>query len=257
MKKQNIIIVMALVVLSIASCKKDEDNKPVDTPSTSSKVHVEMESVDMDEVAIQLGKVYTTSKGDSVNFDFIRYWVSNIEFVREDGSSWKEENSYRLIEKTSNKLREDFEITVPTGKYKSIRFSIGVAPNQNSSLDSIIGELDATLGMSWNWNTGYIFMKNEGSYYNSDSMAYVPYMYHIGMDANYKTLTLDLPVAMNFESGAEYETHIAYRALNIFSDPHAMDLKANPILKVGPADQTAKAAGNYAGAFELHHFMKK
>lgn len=256
MKKYIITFAVLAMVLAVA-CKKEKDTTPTNTPSTQSKIHIEMEAVDGDEVAIQLGKIYTTAIGDSVTFDFIRYWVSNLELVREDGTVWSEENSYRLIERTSSKLREDFSLEVPPGKYKSVRFSIGVAPNQNSSLDSVIGELDATLGMSWNWNTGYIFMKNEGTFYNSDSMSFQPYMYHLGMNANYKTLTLDFPMVTELSAGAEYETHIAYRALNIFGDPNAMDLKANPILKVGPADQTAKAAENYSGAFELHHFMKK
>jgi len=259
MKKLNLLLSLTMMVLVIASCKKDDDTKtPEPTPSTkNSTVHFTFQPVDNDEVAINLGEIYTTPTGDSVSFDFIRYWISNIEFVKEDGSVWKESASYRLMEKTNKKIREEFDISVPTGKYKAVRFSIGVAPNQNSSLDSIIGELDATTGMNWTWNTGYIFMKNEGSFYNSDSMGYAHYKYHIGTDANYKTITFDFPVLTDFTEGAEIESHIIYKALNIFSVPHAMDLKSNPALMVGPADLTAKAAGNYSAAFELHHFMKK
>jgi len=259
MKKYYLMVVTALVLLTIASCKKDNDTASTPAPnvSTTSKVHFEVQSVDMDEVGINLGDIYTTPTGDSVSFDFIRYWISNIEFVKEDGSTWKESNSYRLMENTNKKFREEFEVDVPVGKYKAVRFSIGVAPNQNSSLDSIIGELDASTGMNWTWNTGYIFMKNEGSFYNSDSMGYTHYKYHIGTDANYKTITLDLPMLTDFTDGAEFDSHIIYKALNIFSTPHAMDLKSDPALMVGPADLTAKAAANYADAFELHHFMKK
>lgn len=246
-----------MMALVIASCKKDDDTK-LEPPYTAgnSRIFFEIESVDSDEVALELGKVYTTSNMDSVRFDAIRYWLSNIEFIREDGSIWKEENSYRLIENSDKNVREAFDMLVPVGKYKGVRYSIGVAPNQNSSLDSIIGELNANLGMSWNWNTGYIFMKNDGEFYNSDSMAYTPFQYHIGTDANYKTITFDFPATMEFEEGHDIEAHIVYRALNLFTSPNTIDIKSYPMLHVGPAAQTLQAAENYSSAFELHHFKK-
>jgi len=106
MKKLNLLLSLTMMVLVIASCKKDDDTKtPEPTPSTkNSTVHFTFQPVDNDEVAINLGEIYTTPTGDSVSFDFIRYWISNIEFVKEDGSVWKESASYRLMEKTNKKI---------------------------------------------------------------------------------------------------------------------------------------------------------
>ncbi len=261
MKKISLLLLFVSGILALQSCKKDDETGGGDnnggTPSGNATVMFEVQSVDENEEGLDLGKVYVTPTGDSVTFDYIRYWISNIEFVKEDGSSWKEEKSYRLMEKTQSKNREEFSVTVPAGKYKSLRFGIGVDQARNSSIDSVAGELDVTAGMSWTWNTGYIFMKNEGTFYNSDSMAYTDWKYHLGTDANYKTVTLDFPMTQEFTDGSKFMAHVVYMALNIFSKPNDMDLKANPVLMVGPADQTAKAADNYAEAFELHHFKKQ
>lgn len=248
---------VALLAMSLYACKKDDNTTPDPSPSTAATFNFEFENVDDQEVALDFGKVYVTETGDSVSFDFMRYWISNIEFIMEDGSVWKEKDSYRLIEKTDKMNRMTFSVEAPSGRYKSVRFSIGVDADHNSSLDSMVAELNPSVGMSWTWSTGYIFLKTEGTFYNSDSMAYQPYKYHLGMDANYKTITMDIPAVTEISGGDEVETHIVFHALKMFSSPNAMNLKANPALMVGPADQTAKAAENYSQAFELHHFMKK
>lgn len=256
--KAILISTWVLVIIMAGSCKKDSNNPVITPPGGMAKINFELQSVGENEnLGLELGKVYVTDDGDSISFELLRYWISNLEFIAEDGSVWSEKNSYRLLENTDTKVREEFEVEVPVGKYQSIRFSIGVAPNQNSSLDSVQGELDPGAGMSWTWNTGYIFMLNKGQFYNSDSMDYTHFQYHIGTDVNYKTITLNLPAIMNVTEGSEFNGHIVYHALDIFSKPNPMNLKLNPALMVGPADQTAKAAENYSGAFELHHFQKK
>ena len=44
------------------------------------------------------------------------------------------------------------------------------------------GELDENEGMSWNWNSGYKFYVQNGSYFDSDSLNFQPLKLHIGLD---------------------------------------------------------------------------
>jgi len=256
MKKSIITLSIAACVVLLYACKKDEPAKQ-DPPSNNNEkaeVHVHLEAATGHHGdPLVLGKTYATNHGDSVRLDQVRYWLSNIELERLDGTTWKEEDSYRLIENTDLNVREMFNFEVPTGTYTKMRFSIGVHANQNFSLDSIQGELSANVGMSWTWNTGYIFNKTEGSFLHSDSGSYQPFLYHIGTDANYKTVEITFPAPFELKNGKELHGHILYKVLNLFDTPNVMDLKQHPVLKMSPMDQTANVAENYSKAFEIHH----
>lgn len=244
-------------VLFLQACKKDDNPDTGDTTTSGmATFHAEFQCTGVeDHEDLVLNETYVNPNGDSVSFSEVRYWLSNIELVREDGSVWTEKNSYRLIERSAANKREEFMFDIPTGKYKAIRFGIGVDKDRNSSIDSIQGELDVNKGMSWTWNTGYIFFKTEGNYYNSDSMSQEPWKYHIGMDANYQTIELAFPATINVESGKEVHMHTVLRILSLFSAPNKMSLKDFPVLMMGPVDQTLNASENFSKLFELHHVM--
>lgn len=255
MKK--ILFLAAIAVFALQGCKDDEKiDTPTPTGGNATAVfkidHVAEDHHDM----LMLNKDYTLSDGSKVSIDFVRYWLSNVEFVKDDGSVWKESASYRLIEQTAQNNRREFQLNMPSGKYKAVRFSIGVDANRNSSTDSISGELDVTKGMNWNWNTGYIFMKLEGKYTDKDTTGSINWRYHLGMNANYKTIEMAFPSAVEFGSNKKVELELMYHVLDIFSTPNQMSLKQFPTLMVGPADQTARAAENYSKAFHLHGVKK-
>lgn len=255
-------LVLALAsILFITSCQKEED--PINNPPVPSEkmvtldVHFNTVSNEQTRPLIWLGTPYLTEEGDSIIFDFVRYWIGGIEFVSEVDSVWVEAPYYRLIEQTGTSNKNSFTLQIPEGHYKSMRFVVGVKPNQNSSLDSIVGELNPTIGMSWNWNTGYIFMKNEGKFYNSSNSEWETFKYHLGMNENLQTVTLPLDNSTHIHADKSYELNINYHAFKIFSEPNVMDLQAFPTLMVGPADQTARASENYGKAFELGSFEAK
>ena len=71
-------------------------------------------------------------------------------------------NTYFLVnqdEEASMAIEMD---SLPLGLYKSIKFMIGVDSTRNVS-GSQTGALDPANGMFWTWNSGYIFLKMEGT----------------------------------------------------------------------------------------------
>jgi hypothetical protein len=55
---------------------------------------------------------------------------------------------------------------VPSGKYKELRYTLGVDSTRNVS-GVQDGALSVSNGMFWSWNTGYIMLKAEGLSPNS------------------------------------------------------------------------------------------
>ena len=65
---------------------------------------------------------------------------------------------------------------VPVGDYTGITFTIGVDSLRNVA-GAQSGALDPSNNMFWSWNTGYIFLKMEGTSPESPSKALV---FHVG-----------------------------------------------------------------------------
>lgn len=109
---------------------------------------------------IQLGEKYV-SKNDTLSLETIKFYLSSFEINYKDNSNYKETKSYYLID-FENPESLHFPIkNNSTAAIKSIKFNIGV-----DSLASVSGamadDLDATNGMYWAWQSGFINMKIEG-----------------------------------------------------------------------------------------------
>lgn len=252
---KNSIYCLLLVVFTVASCKKDKPDTPAG-PAETATLSFEMQSIaGSDQEPLTLNKSYRNANGDSVTFTAFRYWLSNVVLVRADGSEWAAPDSYFLLENTAAKVREEFSIpNIPAGDYTSIRFSVGVDPLHNASLDAAKGELSPSVDMSWTWNTGYIFLKAEGTYYNPDSLKKLNWLYHVGTNTNYRQVSLSFPAKTTMGAGKTPGMHIVVDALKLFGPtPHTMKLRSTAMIMTGPADKATEVADNYAALFALHH----
>jgi hypothetical protein len=101
--------------------------------------------------------MYSNSSGEKYNITKLRYYISNI--LLPGNSALPDEHNYQLID-ISRSI--NFEIPVKEGKYKSIRFLVGVDSIRNCS-GAQDGALDPMNDMFWTWNTGYVMFKLEGS----------------------------------------------------------------------------------------------
>lgn len=108
-----------------------------------------------------LSQNYVLSDKDTLSFETIKMYVSNFEIIYTDDSFEKQKNSYHLLdyentEKLNLELRKN-----PNKKIKAIKFDIGIDSLTNVS-GAMGGDLDATNGMYWTWQSGYINIKIEG-----------------------------------------------------------------------------------------------
>jgi hypothetical protein len=121
---------------------------------------------------------YTNVAEDTFTVTKFNYYISNVKLKRSDGQLFAEKESYHLIKHVEGQT--SFTITdVPPGDYGYIEFLIGVDSLRNvSGVQS--GALDVANGMFWDWNSGYIFFKLEGSYKDAVEVNGHDYSIHIG-----------------------------------------------------------------------------
>lgn len=167
-----LLLALAVTAFTFTSCDKG-DSSP--TGSTG-ELDIEMENVvGTAPLALNTGN-YTTEAGDHFTVTTFNYYISNIKLKNADGTEFVQPDSYYLV-KESDAASHHFTIpNVPTGDYTGITFTIGV-----DSLHNVYGAqqgaLDPSNNMFWSWNTGYIFLKMEGTSPESPNKALV---FHVG-----------------------------------------------------------------------------
>ncbi len=196
-------------------------------------------------------------------FDRLRYWVSNVALVDDEGQEYRVPGSYYLIEETSPvpvqdgafvypaKKREEVSIQqLPAGTYRKIKFSIGVDPKYNDNLSLQAGELSQLNGMtniSWMWHTSYIFTSVGGTL--TEATAGKKISAETGLNTNYRSVEFDLPDPLSISSG-NTGASVAFR-LDVAKILEGLDLNATPTIGAGQAAAMSQLAGNYTRAISL------
>lgn len=121
-------------------------------------------AVNFNKLKIDYNSYYLNTKNDSLQFNNIRFYLSDFRFFESKTNKWKPllTEKYFLID-----LEDSNSLTLDTNNlhlelYDSIKFNIGVDSLANVS-GANTGALDPTLGMYWAWQSGYINFKIEGT----------------------------------------------------------------------------------------------
>ena len=251
------IFIFAIAVALFTSCTKDDNNTVEIVPQTTSAAKLTFDSK-IGTADFALNKDFTVGT-KTYNFNKLRYWVSNISLVDSKGAEYKVPNSYYLIEEVGdldltgtlndNKTtypahkRESIDLKdIPAGDYKSVKFSIGVDSKYNDNLSLGAGELTIANGMSniaWMWHSSYIFSSVGGTVKEgADTKTFTA---ETGLNANYKTLTIDLASPANFSSTKEVVLNVD--VTKVFE---GIDLIKNPTINAMSAPLMSTVAANYA-----------
>jgi hypothetical protein len=202
-----------------------------------------------------LDSTYTTSNGDQFTPSMFKYYISNIRLVKSDNTEYAVPESYFLV----NQEDEDSKMLVmenlAEGDFTKIRFMIGVDSTRNCS-GAQTGALDPVNGMFWSWNTGYIFVKLEGT---SPSIASPgEFRYHVGGfkggNNNIKEIELDFNgETLVMEKGGHPEIHLVLDVLEIFDTPTQINMATFPASVMMPNADAQTLANNYADMIVFDH----
>ncbi|MCC6819075.1 MAG: hypothetical protein IT245_09305 [Bacteroidia bacterium] len=187
MKKYSI-IALGLILLSFNACKeKEPDPQNNDNTTQTSKITLKFNPV-FKGSPIAWDNFYVNGSNDSLNFDKVKYIMSNFILEKENGDLYQIPDAFAYLSLKDGRDSVVFS-NIPKGKYNSIRFTVG--------LDSVLNHSDPTLRsfdhplspalneMHWGWAGGYIFNVLEG-YYKSNG-ANLGYTFHIALVRNART----------------------------------------------------------------------
>ncbi len=240
------------VITALSSCKKKEDPVIiVDPPNPSGSVHMEFfNKVGGDMLILNTGQ-YQNQNGDTFNVTKFNYFITNIKLNKADGTQFTETESYHLL-KQSNPSSMTFDIAeVPNGTYKSVTFMIGVDSLRNSS-GAQTGALDVNNDMYWDWNSGYIMMKMEGSS-SSSTQGGGLLQFHMGgfsgANSVLRTVTLTFPQDLVI-NGNEQHMHVTANLLKMFGDINIIDFATLSAVHM-PGANAKKIADNYQQMFSV------
>jgi len=156
--KNNLFLLITTITLGLISCKDEKIGAPLEKGTLT----LEFENMVNDNPLILNNQNYTNANGDSYNITVFKYYISNISLTKGDGSVYKIPESYLLIDAAKPASSLNLLNDIPAGDYSQISFTIGIDKERNLA-GAQTGALDPALGMFWTWNSGYIFVKLEGS----------------------------------------------------------------------------------------------
>jgi hypothetical protein len=264
--KKNILslILLATIALVFSNCKKEEEDL-----SGTGSISFELENR-AGNSELELGKNYVTHRGDTVNFTKFDYFISNFVLIKDDGSEYTvpKDASYFLCKHDQPATRTITLDNIPAGNYKAVRFIIGVDSLKSvSDISERTGVLDPSAGASgmyWAWNSGYIFVKVEGTSPQAPlnaSTGQRTIQYHTGLFGGKDTKTLNNLKTVTLTSTDEVakvrrdhkgpEFHLYVDLLEMFTNPTDINVFNNPTSHAGAFSKTI--ADNYADMFTLDH----
>ncbi len=194
---------------------------------------------------------YKNAVGQKLTITKFRYYISNIHLWSVDGYNYLSDDYY-LVDEEEPDSKIILLKGVPSGKYSSISFTLGVDSLHNcSGVQS--GALDPVKGMFWAWNTGYIFLKIEGRSALSASPGNI-IEYHIG---GYQQPTNCIrTIKLNFkeekvigENTLNSTVKIKADALEIFKSPVKIDF--SKLSSVTDFHNAVMIADNYIDMFTI------
>ncbi|WP_229312894.1 MbnP family protein [Larkinella terrae] len=212
------------------------------------------------------GTTYTNGSGEPFSVTKLNYFVSNIKLKKADGSSYvvPQDSSYFLVMESNAASQSILLRNIPADEYTGIDFVVGVDSLRNTmDIAKRTGALDPgglASGMYWDWNSGYIFLKLEGTSAKApvDATGSRNFMYHIGLFGGYKTKTINnlktIQLAFNPQTAqvvVNGKTNVQIKAdvLKLFDGVKPLSIAKSPDIMV--SDSSRNVANNYATMFSV------
>lgn len=204
---------------------------------------------------------YQNSVGEPFTVTKLNYFVSNIRLRKDDGSEYvvPQDSSYFLIQEEKPTSQTITLANVPAGNYTGLTFLLGVDSLRSSMTDVAkrTGVLDPGLndGMYWEWNSGYIFLKLEGTSPVAPAAQNKAFFYHIGGFGggsvkinNLRTVTLPFKTdRATVQPGTTPSVRLTANVLSLFNGPTKLSIAQHSSVMFDP--YSTNIADNYAQMF--------
>ena len=246
------------------ACTKENTVDPMD--NSTNAVTLEFDNrVGAQKMALG-SSTYKNGSGEEFTLTRFNYFISNVALKKADGTLVKFPDQYFLIRQSDPTSWEPELREVPAGDYTEISFLIGVDSTRSvSDISARTGVLDpASYGddaMYWSWNSGYIFVKMEGTspVVPLNSAGKRVFEMHIGgyggrttvAPNNLRTVKLPLISKATVRKGIAPTIHLVADFLKVFDGPKPIRLaETNSVHNPAAA---GPLADNYMTMFVVDH----
>jgi len=260
---------IAFTVITLTSCSSSEEDTT--DPTTSGKLQIKFENGFNNLGDIVLNQTtQTSSQGQKHQFSALKYMISNISLIDENGNEFKynENNPDKgafIIDQADAvagiiylNLNE-----IPKKNYKKIKFGLGLS--QNAYLLGQDGQAEfwnkaKQKGMSWSWAAGYVFVKLEGKY--GTGTPNTEFMNHTGNMGNvtanntpdlYREITLNLPTTARVTNQITPSIHILADLNQYLSGETPLTLSTANDMMMGSSQHLVNVTNNLIKMFKVDH----
>lgn len=235
---------LAASALIFTSCKPEETDPDPQPTNTKAELAFHFEHVFGDD-KFNLNEDFTLSNGAIVNLSFVKFYMSGITLMDDDGSAQEMEDYFLVDQSTHHMEIGSFD----PQHVHMVKFDLGV--------DSAANFLDPTTyanghplapqspSMHWSWNNGYIFFRLEGSVdTDADGTVDNTFEYHIGLLQFLRGVSgmqhRDIAAGEELEVEVQFDYELFFDGLDLNMDlsAHGMD---DPVLSKKIADNAVKA----------------
>lgn len=260
---------IAITLLTVSSCRNNDDEDVQDT--TPGNLQVKFENGFNNLGGIVLNQTtQTSSNGQKHQFSTLKYVISNITLIDENGGEFKyhyndPDKGAFIVDQAEAvaginylNLRE-----IPKNNYKKIRIGLGISQTAyliGQDGQGVFWQKAKTAGMAWSWAAGYIFTKLEGKYGTSSPTT--EFMNHCGNMGNvtanntadlYREITLDLPTTARVTKDVTPSIHILADLNQYLSGQTALSLDNTNNMAMGSNQHLVNVTNNLTKMFKVDH----
>lgn len=260
---------IAFTFFTVTSCTNNDDDDS--SSDTKGKLQLKFENGFNNLGNIVLNQTtQTSSSGQKHQFSTLKYVISNISLIDENGNEFKyhENNPDKgaFIISQANAVAGIVYVDldeIPKNNYKKIKFGLGISQNayllgQNGQAE--FWEKAKKESLTWSWAAGYIFVKFEGKY--GTSSANTEFMNHTGNMGNvtanntpdlYREVTLDLPITARVSGPIKPSIHILADLNKYLSGETALSLSSTNDMAMGSNKHLVNVTNNVIKMFKVDH----
>lgn len=201
--------------------------------------------------------MYETSARETISVTRLSYLLSGFALETAEGKWTEFPDQYAWMDAANRRMQVELK-DIPAGKYRAIRFDLGLDPETNKAKPEqwpAGHPLNPNLnGLHWSWQGGYIFLALEG-HYQVGSNEVKGYALHLARDPNRVRINLTAPLDLNHDLEALVDFDIA----SLFNAPRVLSLEKEGASTHSRDGDPVSAAlvSNLPGAFQVKQIVSK
>ena len=263
------LILIAFIVITISSCSNNDDDEIQNTEPGNLQLKFENGFNNLGNIVLNQ-TTQTSSNGQKHQFSTLKYVISNISLIDENGSEFKynynnpDKGAFIINQADAKGGIVYANLTeIPKGNYKKIKIGLGISPTAyliGQEGQGIFWDKAKQEGMAWSWAAGYIFARIEGKYGTANPDT--EFMNHTGNmgDTNtngtanlYREVVLDLPTTARVSKEITPSIHILADFNQYLSGQTALTLNQSNQMAMGSSPHLVSVSNNLINMFKVDH----